>query len=355
MVTVLGLQAGNTRPNGVVRTTASNRRAAVRDAERLVLGVVAPSGAVLRSSGTGIGPRAGRLTTASVAASAASAVAYRSWTVPEGSASTLSFVEAHLPAGSTVYSTGTGPDSESVIRAWSPVDGVLNARWLGIEVTSCASGGTPLYAESRSQWVVTRPLGERIPSGVREVDVTSRWPGIPLVISRRVTNQSKVRMLVALFDSLGILQPSGTEQQFVYSSPIVVIGFRAGAANRLVAEAGLNSVASISPPNSPITFSIRGRQATPLVGNVITPIERLMHVALAPAVPVAPCSSPTPPAHGVQLVLGPILPSPRIVVRRGATVEKTAERSSCTGSWAGKRKSLIQPKRQQAPAVQWRS
>jgi hypothetical protein len=271
----------------VIPTTASNRPAAVRDAQDLLAGVVPPAGAVLRSSGTGIGPRASLLTSAF-----ASAVAYSTWSVPEDPASVLSFVEAHLPAGSKVVSTGYGgpsPGSESVTRSWPPIADVLDTRWLEVSVTSSASGGTLLQAKSQSQWVLTRPLSEQIPSGVREVDVTSGWPGKPPLVSRRVTGRAEVRRLVTLFDSLSIVQPDALNCPSYSPRPVVVIGFHAGARNRLVAEASVSSAASFSWPASvpgwacfTITFNVLGRNRSPLVGNVITPIQHLLHVKLAP-------------------------------------------------------------------------
>jgi hypothetical protein len=181
--TSLGTRAprvGPVRSQRTVPTTASNRRAAVLDAKELLAGVVPPAGAVLRSSGTGTGTRVPLLTTAF-----ASAVAYSTWIVPGDPASVVSFVEAHLPPGSTLVSTGSGgnPSSQSVVRSWPVVEGILDVRWLEVEVTSHA-GGTLLYAESQSQWVVTRPFGERIPPGVREVDVSSGWPGKPQLTRR---------------------------------------------------------------------------------------------------------------------------------------------------------------------------
>jgi hypothetical protein len=275
------------RSHGVVATTASNRRAAVLDAKRLLAGVLPPAGAVLQSSGTAMGSHAHLLTVAF-----ASAVAYRTWRAPDDPASVLSFVEAHLLAGSKLVSIGSGgpsPISHSVIRSWPPVDGVLDVRWLEIEVTSRAGGGTVLYAESQSQWVVTRPLGERIPAGVREVDVTSSWPGKPPFLSRRVTNRAKVRTLVALFDSLGIVQPGAISCPSETITPIVAVGFRVAGTGRPVARASVSSVASFSWPANvpgwacfPITFSVHGRNRSPLAGNVITPIQRLLHVKLAP-------------------------------------------------------------------------
>jgi hypothetical protein len=155
-------------------TTPSNRQAAVRDAQSLLSDVVPPAGAVLQSSGTAVGSHAHLLTEA-----LASAVADSTWTVPADPADVLASVEGDLPPGSSVVGTGSGgqPPMQSVTRAWPPVPGVLQVRWLEIAVTALPQGGTQLYAESQSEWVVTRPTGKRIPSDVRQVSVTDGWPG----------------------------------------------------------------------------------------------------------------------------------------------------------------------------------
>ncbi len=267
-------------------TTASNKRTAVLDAKQLLLGVVAPSGAVVESNGTAIGRQAQLLTEAF-----ASATAYSTWTVPDDPASVLSFVEAHLPPGSTLVGRGTSgpsPSTRSVIRSWPPVDGVLGVRWLEVAVTSRASGGTLLYAESQSQWVVARSPAESVPAGVREVDVTSGWPGKAPFLSRPVKDRAKVRRLVALFDSLGIVQPGAISCPAELIKPIVHVAFRAGPRSRVVARASVSSTASFPWPASvpgwscsPVSFSVLGRQASPLVGNVIAPIQRLLGLKLS--------------------------------------------------------------------------
>lgn len=276
------------RSRRIAPTTASNRRSAVRDAKGLLAGVVPPAGAVLQSSGTKIGPHAPLLTTAS-----ASAVAYSTWTIPEDPASVLSFVESHLPSGSKVVGTGSSgpnPSSQSVIRSWPSVVDVLDVRWLEVDVTSASSGGTELHAESQSQWVVTRPRGEQIPAGVREVDVTSSWPGKPPFVSRQVTNHADVRRLVRLFRSLEIVQPGAINCPESSPNPAtVVIDFRSGATKRVVADATVSPEASFSWRQNvpgwacfPVALTVRGRNWSPLSGNVITPIEHLLGVNLAP-------------------------------------------------------------------------
>lgn len=266
-------------------STASNRRTAIRDAKQLLRGVVPPAGAVLQSSGTAIGAHAQLLT-----AALASAVAYRTWTVPGDPASVLSFVEAHLPAGSTVVSSGYGgrPITQSVTRSWPAVPGILDGRWLDIEVTPRPDGGTRLHTEGQSQWVITRPKGERIPAGVREVDITESWPGKAPFLSRRLRRRSDVRRLVTLFNSLGIVQPVAINCPSESAGPVVEIAFRAGRTGRTVALAKVSPWADFSWPTTvpgwacfAIAFNVGGRNWTPLIGNVITPIEHLLHLKFA--------------------------------------------------------------------------
>jgi hypothetical protein len=276
--TALAAKRGAHRP---APSTASDRRAAVIDAQRLLAGVVPPPGAALRSSGSGTGPHAPLLTSAT-----ASAVAYSTWSVPVDPTSVLSYSEAHLPPGSTLVSTGSGAGSQSVIRSWPAVKGVLDVRWVELEVTAHA-GGTLLYAESQSQWVIARPAGERIPAGVREVDVSSGWPGTAPGLTRRVTDRPKVRALVALFDSLEIIQPVAINCPALMPGPVVTVVFRGGAGGQPVARASVAADAHFSWPADtpgwaclPIDFAASGRAWSPLAGNVVTPIERLLHVKL---------------------------------------------------------------------------
>jgi hypothetical protein len=221
----------------------------------------------------------------------ASAVAYSSWTVGDDPASVLSSVSAHLPAGSKVVSTGSGgpnPVSHSIIYSWPPIGGVLDVRWLEVSVAARAAGGTLLYAESQSQWIVTRPLSERIPAGVREVDVARGLPGKPPLTSRRVTRRKQVRALVALFDALGIIQPGAINCPAETIGPIVTVSFRAATAGRPLARASVSSEADFPWPRDlpgwacfPVSFAVLGRSEHALAGNVIAPMQRLLHVKLA--------------------------------------------------------------------------
>jgi hypothetical protein len=276
------------RTDLVAPTTASNRRAAQLDAARLLAGVVPPSGAVSQSSGAGTGPKGDHLLTLAYA----SAFAYTSWRVSGDPASVLSFVTARLPPGSAVISRGSGSSpagaSRSITFSWPPVPGVLSTRWLDVTASTSAAG-TQLFAQSQSEWVVTRPPVEEIPAGIRAVIVTDGAPGKPPFLSRRVENRTEVGALVGLFDSLGIIQSGVTTcpgELFSSIAPTVKVRFNSGS-GRPLAQATVSSNANLSWPASvpgwscyPIDFSVLGRRQPPLAGNVIAPIQRLLHTKL---------------------------------------------------------------------------
>jgi hypothetical protein len=282
---VLGTRAG-------ARTTTANRQAAIRDSAHLLAGVAPPPGAVVLSKRSAIGIQRGvpLLTSAS-----ASALASERWSVAGQPSTVLSYVESHLPSGSKLISTGfggpglgsAGPTVQSVIRSWAPVSGILDTRWLEIVVTGGSKGGTDLFAESQSQWVVARPAPERIPAGVTEVDVTKGLPGQPPQFSRALTAPETVGSLVALFNSLGTVQPGAMSCPAETVEPTVKVAFRGAANGPALAVATVDALADFSWPDSvpgwacfPIGFAAGGHAFDSLVGNVISPIDHLLHVHL---------------------------------------------------------------------------
>jgi hypothetical protein len=210
----------------------------------------------------------------------------------------LALVQKHLPAGSKLYSSGYNGsplDDISVEQSWPAVPGVLDLRLLRIEA-SRTKNGTELYAESQDQWVITRPTSERIPAGVHEVVVTDSWPGSAPFLSRSVTRPATVHKLVGLFNSLGTVQP-GTVMcpAPIAPLPIVKVVFRTSGTGPAAASATVSTQDNISWPTTvagwvcvPIGFKVGGRSQTPLIGNVIAPIQRLLDVKLTRRVKLRP-------------------------------------------------------------------
>jgi hypothetical protein len=219
----------------------------------------------------------------------ASAVAYRTWTVAEDPASVLADMQAQLPAGSKIFSTGSGGPtfSESVIRSWPSVAGVLDSRLLELQVTERPDGKTTLSAVAQSQWVVVRPQGDQIPSTVRDVAITDGWPGKAPFFSRDITSRARVAKLVALFNSLGIVQPVTVNCPAETITPTVSIRFLTSPPATPVAAASVSAASNYSfSPSEPgagcfaIAFSVHGHRGPALVGNVITTLQQMLHVKL---------------------------------------------------------------------------
>lgn len=276
--------AGTQAVRSTSPATAAHKRAAIADSKRLLAGVVAPSGAVVRSSGTGTGPHSKLLT-----AAFASAVAYRTWTVSRTPSVVLSHVVARLPAPSKLVGSGSGgPDPRSVSRTyqWPAVAGVLGLRQLQLTVTSRAGGGTLLSAKSQSQWLVARARSERIPAEVHDIQVTDGVPGRAPFVSRHVTNQAKVHALVALIDSLPIVQPGAVHcPSETVGAPVVTVAFRGGAGDHTLARARVSPSADVSFPTYLVGWScvatrleIAGHTQPALAGDVIRPIQRLLQI-----------------------------------------------------------------------------
>lgn len=193
--------AGKPETNRAIR---AHRQAAIRDAEHLLAGVSVPPGAVLRSSSTGIGRRAHLIEEA-----LDSGLPERTWAVPGNFSSVLSFVTSHLRRGSQPDGTESGgiPSTLGVIRAWPSIKGRLGDRLLQIQATAQGDNLTLLSVVAQSQWIVARSRSERIPVGVREIDVTSGVPGKQPFLSRAVTSAEDLHTVIKLFDSSSPYNP----------------------------------------------------------------------------------------------------------------------------------------------------
>jgi hypothetical protein len=130
-------------------------------------------------------------------------------------------------------------------------------------------------------WIVPRPASERVPSGVREVDVTSAPPGMAPVVSLSVTSRAKVAQIISLIDEMQTLQPGFFSCPALLEKPVVTFDFRGAASEPLLAQARLTDYGFPSGPCSPVSFSVRGHRQQPLIGGeFLTQVERLLNVRL---------------------------------------------------------------------------
>jgi hypothetical protein len=270
---------------GGAATVSGNRGSAVQDARRLLARLVVPVGARrLARAPAGAGvianpfPRPATPDITDV---------YAWWRVPGSPASVLTYIVSHTrhpTQGLPGSGSGAGPSWSSVQLEFPPVPGVLDSRLLVVKVVGLSHGVTAVRADGEVVWVIPRPASEQIPAGVHEVDVTRGRSGQLLAVSVTVTDPARVATIVSLIDALPTVQPYTMSCPSFGLSPVVTFTFRAKRHGPIVAQA--SQLASATEPTTgcdAMSFSIRGRPQTPLLGGarVVRTVQRLVGVQLA--------------------------------------------------------------------------
>src|SRR5579875_1989404 len=261
LAAVLALGAGL----AVAATTAGNRRAAHVDARALVARVRLPRGAVRVRARTG--------GSFALYADRAHALAQASWRVPGRPGTVIAYIRSHPPAGARLLSTGWSGSSRARAREltlgfqWPPRRGVLGERLLDVMVMALRGGASSVLAVAQSDWVVVRSAGERVPASARVVQITTSSPRRTVTL----TAAPRVRRLIALVDSLPIVQPGTINCQALIGADArhVSFSFRARAGGPILARAGYVGYEPhpyVSGPCNAIAFSVDGRPRTPLIG-----------------------------------------------------------------------------------------
>jgi len=187
------------------------------------------------------------------------------WRVPAQPASVFAFVKAHPPQGAGPRPEGTGrsygsnPTRSLDFLMGKPRGPAMAGRWIEVTIAALPHDATGVRVDAMAGWTVPRSGDEKLPSGVREIDIHVEH------VSVRVTQPAKVRTIVRWFDALSIVQPG-----LVASCPALLFGSKVtfdfrSAGRTLLARARLSS-GSVSTECNPIEFSIHGRAQTPLVG-----------------------------------------------------------------------------------------
>jgi hypothetical protein len=254
-------------------TSASNKRAAERDAAQLLRRVVLPSGAVrLTREPRGDG---GLLRRADSAPAGLLVDRHRFWLVHEPLKQVAAFVAHHPPRGG--HLTGKGhssgrhiPANKSFTFSFRPIPGRISTRQLELTLVALPHRRTGVRADAQDIWMLPRPPTEKVPAAVREIDVrTSK-------AHRRVGSAAKVRRIVRWFDALPIVQPGGR-----FGCPPDTVR-RPPMSLRFLSAKGV-LLARASVPGSfaigscaPIEFWIGSHQQKPLSGHLYGRISRLL-------------------------------------------------------------------------------
>ncbi|HET7051964.1 MAG TPA: hypothetical protein VFI54_27080 [Solirubrobacteraceae bacterium] len=282
--------AGVGIPKPPPATAAARRRRARADAKTLLSRLNLPAGAVALShepAGDG-GVLARPISRPAATPELVDEHAW--WRVPGSAASVLVYLNAHPPRGGKLTQSGSQspPHGQAVSGfvgfSWPPVARLLTNRQLLVQAVDLTGGGTAVRADAQVQWIIPRPVSERIPRGVHEIDVTRAAPGESPSLSIRVASPHVIRALVRMVDALEIVQPGAYACPMVLAgAPVVTFTFRASDGGTVLARA--SELASAREPTTscdPMTFSIRGHPQTPLLGGaaVVHAAGRLLRVHL---------------------------------------------------------------------------
>jgi hypothetical protein len=270
-------------PNRRLPTSASNRRAAVRDAKRLLAVAQLPPGAVplfVEPPGDD-----GLLVNPPPEPTGQIVDRHGWWRVSATFDSVIAFLGAHPPPGSESAGGsaigGHGVPSNQMMLYWfRAISGVVSMRVLTFHAVALRGGGTGVRIDAQETWILPRPVSEKVPSGVGEISVTSARPGSAPILSRTVSRPGKVRRIISLIDHLQIVQP------WVYScpallagQPVVTFDFRAATGGRVLAQASVTDYRFESGPCNAVSFSIAGHRMKPLIGgDFLSQVQRLLGV-----------------------------------------------------------------------------
>lgn len=256
-------------------TSASNKRAAERDAARLLHRLVLPVGAIPLSRE----PQGddGYLKKVDSYPIGLVVDRHRFWLLHEPLRRAASFIEAHSPVGPrrtvTGYASGRHiPANKSFTFLFTALDGRISTRQLEVTLVALPPHQTGIRVDAQDIWIVPRPISEKIPAGVHEVDVRTRKANV------RVKSAAKVRRLIHLFDALPIVQhpaPPSCPPDTIRRPPLSV---------RFLSADGI-TLARATVPGSfasgacgPIQFWIGSHRQKPLSGPLYGRIERVLGV-----------------------------------------------------------------------------
>jgi hypothetical protein len=288
------LEPGGSGSPSIV-TAASNQRAAARDDHLLLGRLVLPADA--RSSprepaggGSALASEGPHTTNPDVIDQ------HAWWVVPRPELAVLAFVNAHIPAGSHIYTSGWGSrygirTSSYVWFQWPAIKSVLYERTLMVQLAHLPDGSTGVRADARDVWEMPRPASEQIPSSARVLDVFvvparpfGRHPirrPVLRSLSITVTDRANVSKIAAMIDHLATRQFVGTMcRAGDGEGPSVVFNFRSRKGGPVLAQA--SEEASGEGPCEPMHLWIHKQKQTPLAGgySVIQQTEKLLHVTL---------------------------------------------------------------------------
>jgi hypothetical protein len=268
---------------------SSNHAAAQRDAGGLLWRVILPPGAMPTSKEPAGDD--GALSGPPVTHAGVKVVdRHRWWTIPEPVSKVYGFVRNHAPP-SAKLSTWSGPPgsvgapaASFAAYAFPPGIGYLPMRELAVAVVGLPGESTGVRADAQVQWIIPRPLGERIPIRAGVLEVTVARPGAAALVTRTVTDRRRVHRIAALIDRLQTVQPEVINcPSLPTNAPVVTFIFRAATGGPVLADASEPAGATEpTTPCDPMTIAIDGRRWPSLLGgaSVVHAAQQILRIKL---------------------------------------------------------------------------
>jgi hypothetical protein len=159
------------------------------------------------------------------------------WRVPGDPLAVLDWITAHAPTGSRMAMRGAGGVNGMVTSRYVGFSfGGFRTEWpsetLLVTLTAAHGGGTAVRADGQVVWLFERPPAERIPSGVGAVTISEHRINGTSHGPWTVTDQARVRRIVALLDRLPAAQP-GAVACPADLGPLVTATFSTAGGRRL--------------------------------------------------------------------------------------------------------------------------
>jgi hypothetical protein len=281
-------------PTSLRFPTASNRRFAHEDVQRLMGILVLPRGARLVAKVPRSVPLRLRNELTGTRFLRGIAVTYRIWVVHQPLDEVVRFVQAHAHLRPRPLAPYRGKNNGVRLRAvgsyqFQPVPGRSWERWLTVDMTALSGGGAAVIAQTGDGWNHS-PNRVLLPAAVKRIDVVSRVGNQTPNVLVHVRTPYEVGSLVALVNGLGLSNAEHVACAWDFvGGPSVTLRFRA-ANGKLLARATVPDTpgTGISSPCNPLQLTVHSRKAPPLIGaDLLLRIHQLLNINLAPPLPRA--------------------------------------------------------------------
>ena len=167
---------------------------------------------------------------------------------------------------------------------------MLDGRWLQLNAYLHA-GHTYLTARAQSQWVITRQATEQIPSNVTKITVSVTDGHNHVVHQLTITKSRIMHQVVALYNSLGVIQPATINGCPPTATGSVTLRFYDSPTNVIATASSPADANPRMPPSAaawacfPIQIKLDQHSYPSLSGNVVTPLGKLLHTKLTQQIP----------------------------------------------------------------------